>query len=262
MKNVLKKNQIMITALAIMIAVAGYLNFAGTKLSDEELMNVSGQSVIAENGEELTLEDGIVTDYMDASASLEISDEDLELADGMLTADGVLTTENGTDQTIVQDIESLDTDDITASADYLNEEMTEVAQGEVSAEDTPGEAVFTSSTNVTSMSGAKLMKEQTRAKNKETLLNIINSTGVSEQQKQSAIEGMIQLTDIAEKETAAEILLEAKGFEDVVVSISETGVDVVVSAETLTDAQCAQIEDIVTRKTGTAPENIIIQCSK
>ncbi len=252
----------MITALAIMIAVAGYLNFAGTKLSDEELMNVSGQSVIAENGEELTLEDGIVTDDMDASASLEISDEDLELADGMLTADGVLTTENGTDQTIVQDIESLDTDDITASADYLNEEMTEVAQGEVSAEDTPGEAVFTSSTNVTSMSGAKLMKEQTRAKNKETLLNIINSTGVSEQQKQSAIEGMIQLTDIAEKETAAEILLEAKGFEDVVVSISETGVDVVVSAETLTDAQCAQIEDIVTRKTGTAPENIIIQCSK
>ena len=262
MKNVLKKNQIMITALAIMIAVAGYLNFAGTKSSDEELMNVSGQSVIAENGEELTLEDGIVTDDMDASASLEISDEDLELADGMLTADGVLTTENGTDQTIVQDIESLDTDDITASADYLNEEMTEVAQGEVSAEDTPGEAVFTSSTNVTSMSGAKLMKEQTRAKNKETLLNIINSTGVSEQQKQSAIEGMIQLTDIAEKETAAEILLEAKGFEDVVVSISETGVDVVVSAETLTDAQCAQIEDIVTRKTGTAPENIIIQCSK
>ncbi len=262
MKNVLKKNQIMITALAIMIAVAGYLNFAGTKLSDEELMNVSGQSVVTENGEELALEDGILTEDMDASASLEISDEDLELADGTLTADGVLTTENGTDQAVVEDIESLDTDDITASADYLNEEMTEVAQGEVSAEDTPGEAVFTSSTNVTSMSGAKLMKEQTRAKNKETLLNIINSTGVSEQQKQSAIEGMIMLTDIAEKETAAEILLEAKGFEDVVVSISETGVDVVVSADTLTDAQCAQIEDIVTRKTGTAPENIIIQCSK
>ena len=56
--------------------------------------------------------------------------------------------------------------------------------------------------------------------------------------------------------------MESKGFEDVVVSISESGVDVVVSADTLTDAQCAQIEDIVTRKTGTAPENIIIQCSK
>ena len=253
MKNVLKKNQIMITALAIMIAVAGYLNFAGTKLSDEELMDVSGQSVVAENGEELALEDGILAEETYSAASLETSDEDTGLAEGTLTTDDTVQ------QTAIQDIESLDTDDITASADYLGEEM---AQAEVTAEDTPGEAVFTSTANVTTMSGAKLMKEQTRAKNKETLLDIINSTSVSEEQKQSAIEGMIQLTDIAEKETAAEILLEAKGFTDVVVSISDSGVDVVVNAETLTDAQCAQIEDIVTRKTGTAPENIIIQCSK
>lgn len=253
MKNVLKKNQIMITALAIMIAVAGYLNFAGTKLGDEELMNVSGQSVVAENGEEIALEEEMSAGDVYTSASLEISDEDTELAD----ADIGLS--DAADGTVLQDIESLDTDDITASTDYLSEDM---ASSQVTESDTPGEAVFTSTTSVNSLSGAKLMKEQTRAKNKETLLEIINSTSISEEQKQNAIEGMIALTDIAEKETAAEILLEAKGFEDVVVSISESGVDVVVNAETLTEAQCAQIEDIVTRKTGTAPENIIIQCSK
>ena len=33
----MKRNQIMITALAIMIAVAGYLNFAGTKAGEEKL---------------------------------------------------------------------------------------------------------------------------------------------------------------------------------------------------------------------------------
>ena len=252
MKNVLKKNQIMITALAIMIAVAGYLNFAGTKLSDEELMKVSGQSVVTENGEETAREeDGLIEDY--TSASLEISDEDMELAE----LDAI--TEETAGQVALQEIESLDTDDTTAAADDLSEDM---AQNEVTESDTPGEAVFTSTSSVTSLSSAKLMKEQTRAKNKETLLEIINSTTISEEQKQTAIEGMIQLTDIAEKETAAEILLEAKGFNDVVVSISDSGVDVVVNAETLTDAQCAQIEDIVTRKTGTAPENIIIQCSK
>ena len=252
MKNVLKKNQIMITALAIMIAVAGYLNFAGTKLSDEELMKVSGQSVVTENGEETAREeDGLIEDY--TSASLEISDEDMELAE----LDAI--TEETAGQVALQEIESLDTDDTTAAADYLSEDM---AQNEVTESDTPGEADFTSTSSVTSLSSAKLMKEQTRAKNKETLLEIINSTTISEEQKQTAIEGMIQLTDIAEKETAAEILLEAKGFNDVVVSISDSGVDVVVNAETLTDAQCAQIEDIVTRKTGTAPENIIIQCSK
>ena len=32
MKHIFKKNQIIITALAVMIAVAGYLNYSGTKL--------------------------------------------------------------------------------------------------------------------------------------------------------------------------------------------------------------------------------------
>ncbi len=81
---------------------------------------------------------------------------------------------------------------------------------------------------------------------------------MSDEQKQTAVDSMIQMTGIAEKETAAEILLEAKGFEDVVVSISDSGVDVVVNAVELTDAQRAQIEDIVKRKTEISAENIII----
>ena len=102
------------------------------------------------------------------------------------------------------------------------------------------------------------MKEQVRAKNKETLMEIINNVNISEEQKQEAVDGMIALTDIAEKETAAEILLEAKGFEDVVVSITDGMVDVVVNTADLSEAQRAQIEDIVVRKTGIGAENIII----
>ena len=245
MKNVLKRNQIMITALAIMIAVAGYLNFAGTKAGEEQLTSADAGNA----GEDMT-------------ALLDLSEED-----------------------VVSDIDSMDSDqDGVAAADYLNEQMPANAQvqadsaqvavvsetmdeasAEQVAEDTdvqngevPGEAVFTSSTGVTSLAGAKLQKEQTRAKNKETLLDIINNANISEEQKQDAINGVIALTDMAEKETAAEILLEAKGFNDVVVSISGSGVDVVVNAPSLTDAQRAQIEDIVTRKTGISPENIII----
>ena len=81
---------------------------------------------------------------------------------------------------------------------------------------------------------------------------------MSETQKQSAVDTMVAMTRIAEMETAAELLLEAKGFEDVVVSITGNTVDVVVANEELTGAKCAQIEDIVQRKTGIAPENIII----
>ena len=60
------------------------------------------------------------------------------------------------------------------------------------------------------------------------------------------------------KEAAAEILLEAKGFQDVVVSINGNGVDVVVNAAMLDDAMRAQIEDIVKRKTEVSAENITI----
>ena len=42
------------------------------------------------------------------------------------------------------------------------------------------------------------------------------------------------------------------------VSIYENSADIVVKAEELTDANRAQIEDIVTRKTEIAPENIVI----
>ena len=69
---------------------------------------------------------------------------------------------------------------------------------------------------------------------------------------------MIELTDITQKECAAEILLEANGFADVVVSISGDVADVIVQSDDLTEAQRAQIEDIVSRKTGIGAENIII----
>ena len=113
----------------------------------------------------------------------------------------------------------------------------------------PGEAVFTSTGGVTLLSEAKLVKEQVRARNKETLLEIINSEGLTQEQKQAAVDSMVNMTSIAERETEAELLLEAKGFSDV---------DVVVNALELTDAQRAQIEDIVKRKTQVGAENIII----
>ena len=60
------------------------------------------------------------------------------------------------------------------------------------------------------------------------------------------------------KEAAAESLLAAKGFNDSVVSITDDQADVIVGASELSDANRAQIEDIVTRKTGVAAQNIVI----
>ena len=112
--------------------------------------------------------------------------------------------------------------------------------------------------NVDFAAEMKLSREQVRAKNKETLLGIVNSTTLTDDQKQAAVDQMIALTDTAEREAAAEMLLEAKGFSDVVVSITDNAVDVVLNMGDVTDAKRAQIEDIVKRKTNISAENIII----
>lgn len=228
MKNMIKKNQMMITALAIMIAVAGYLNFAGTKVTDEKLMSVSGgvETTPAQTDGE--------TEY---AALLDLSDEDIEQATG--------------------DIESLDSDVTLAEDGSVDEELSQ-ALAEEEMDEVPGEAVFTSAQTTSALSGAKLEKEQTRMQNKETLLEIINNANISETQKQDAVNSMISMADIAEKETAAEILLEAKGFDDAIVSIDGESVDVVVNTTELSEAQRAQIEDIVIRKTGVSADAIVI----
>lgn len=229
MKNMIKKNQMMITALAIMIAVAGYLNFAGTKVTDEKLMSVSG-------GVETSA--SVQTDgEADYAALLDLSDEDAEKATG--------------------DIVSLDSDVTLAGDGSVDEELAQ-ALAEEQMDEVPGEAVFTSAQTTSALSGAKLQKEQTRMQNKETLLEIINNANISETQKQDAVNSMISMTDVAEKETAAEILLEAKGFDDAIVSIDGESVDVVVNTTELSEAQRAQIEDIVIRKTGVSADAIVI----
>lgn len=246
MKNLFKKNQLMITALAIMIAIAGYLQFAGTNLEKEYLTtegnSVTDSGVIADSLPE-NLTAGDLSDSLLLDGILDLSEEDL--LSGLL------------------EIDSLDSDVDVVMEDYLDEDMQvveDVLVAEVQPDEgeVPGEAIFTSTSGVTILSEAKLLKEQTRARNKETLLEIINSAGITDEQKQDAVNNMVRMTEIAEKEAAAEILLEAKGFQDVVVSINGGGVDVVVNAVELTDAQRAQIEDIVKRKAEVAAENIII----
>ena len=168
-KPVFKKNQMIITALAAMIAVAGYLNYSGTRL-DESLLNANSTAV---------------EDVEDASLAEDISAEDLY-------------AETGEDE--YADIESLD--------------------GDVDlAEENVGEAVLASSTmGVGLVSEAKVTREQTRSRNKEMLMELINSTNITDDQKQSAIDEMVQMTDVAEKELAAETLLVAQGFDESITS--------------------------------------------
>lgn len=223
MKKRVKKNQVIITALAVMIAVAGYLNYSGMKLEKETAAVSEG-----------TVEDAAaVEEGVDDSSLVDVESWDLALNE--------LETDLGEQE--------------AASTEVAAGE----AEGETQSGDTPGEAVLTSVTSGSSFAAeAKLSREQVRAKNKETLLEVINNENITEEQKQSAIDSMTAMTDQAEKEAAAELLLDSKGFVDSVVSITDGTVDVVVNKAELSEAERAQIEDIVKRKTEISGENIVI----
>lgn len=214
MKRIFRRNQIIITTLAIMIAAAGYLNYSAKK-------EVAGAEVYE-------------------AGMMEISDEDI-LAENQAV--------NGKDGDGLVDIASLDKEE--ASGAEQEAEQTGI--------ENPGEAVLTNGTSVAEyIAGVQLNREQVRAKNKETLMEVIGSDKISETEKQSAILSMIRMTEISEKENAAETLLKAKGFVDPVVSITDEKVDVVINAVTLTDPERAQIEDIVKRKTEIGADGIVI----
>ena len=194
MKRV-KKNQVIITALAIMIAVAGYINYAGN-ISD--IISVSSKS-------------------------------------------GSKVVNTSTDDTI----------------------FTEEEPDDESLEE-PGSVILTSGQGVSSsvISEAKLNREQIRAKNTENLTNIVNDTTIDKASKTEAINELAKIAEYSEKEAAIELLLEAKGFNDVVASVAEDRVDIVINQQTLENSQKAQIEDIAKRKTGVTSDKITINVIK
>ncbi|NLK27562.1 MAG: SpoIIIAH-like family protein [Clostridiales bacterium] len=85
---------------------------------------------------------------------------------------------------------------------------------------------------------------------------MIESPDISEEAKNQAINGLIELISIQEKEDATEMLLGAKGFEDSIVRITDGKVEVVINAANLTEQQLAIIEDVVKSKTEIPIENI------
>jgi len=188
LKKSFKKNQIIITVLAIMIAVAGYINYSGN------------------------LRDIIDTSAGNNPTSAEISSNDVD-----------------------------------PDANSLEE---------------PGTAVLTSANTSSIITAAKFNREQVRAKNKETLLEIVNNANIAADVKKNAVNQITLLADASEKEMAAELLLEAKGFTDSVVSIVDGTVDVVIGKAELSDTDRVQIEDIVKRKTNMTADKIVINICK
>ena len=220
MKKILKKNQIIVTALAVLIAVAGYLNYTDNLSKKEKTKEANNNTY-----------------------------------DSVYSQDN-LADENG-------EIKSLDGEGLDSSAENSGDDVNgenEKKDG-TNQEETkePGAAILTNGTSVSSyMVQARLNREQTRSKNKETLLEVINNKDLDENQKKKAVTSMTELTKTTDMENTVETLLKAKGFEDVLVTITDKQVDVIVNDAEMDETKKAQIENVVKRKTGIAAKNITI----
>ena len=201
MKRIFRKNQIVVAALALLIAGAGYLNY--TYENDEK-------------------------EIATMATKNEKQDEKKTKETASLTEEEILT-------------------DTEASSSDMGDEQA-------------GETVLTDSKNVQVSKAAslKMDREQTRAAAKSTLMEVVNNSALTDVEKQAAVEELAVMTELAQKEAACELMLSSKGFDEAVVSIAADGADVILNATEVTDAQRAQVEDIINRKAGIAADHIVI----
>lgn len=202
--KIFRKNQLIITALAGLIAVAGYLNH------------------VEKTEQEGTLAGAKVTKTTESE-----------------------TTKSETTET-----------DIAVNAN-------DIQSNEIDMEAEPGEAVLVNAAGtIDFIVQAKLSREEVRANSKEALMEIVNNESLSQEEKKEAVDKVVELTENAEKESAAESLIQAKGYQNVAVTISEDGVDVMIVADSLDNAARAQIEEIVKSKAGVSADKITITAVK
>lgn len=233
---VLKRNQIIVTALVAMIAIAGYLNY-----TDRNKMDDAG---VVYN-EELDVT-SVIPDDLSTMETMETLDSSEGIIGEALTNDPealALEDSEDTSEVVIADEEPLETAE---------------AEGVVEGED-PGAAVFVnSSLDTPYFAQAKLDREQARAKEREILSELLNNKTIEKEQKSKAAEEMLKLQKRIEKESSTEAMIEAKGFKEVYVRISDDKVDIIVNKEKLTEQELAQIEKIVRGSTGYDVNNIQI----
>ncbi len=201
-----KRNQVIITALVVMVGAAGYLNYVGNNVTEPTEVALTDEGDIT----------GLVPDY------------------------------------------DLYGEEVVHNEDENTTQVNATASNE-GTEDEAGKAVFVNNSNDTSyFVQAKLEREQARAKQKDILTEMINNNNIEQDKKATAADEMLKIQERIEKETAAEAMIEAKGFKEVYVRIDDETVDVVVNKTELSEAEIAQIEDIIKRKTGATVDKIRI----
>lgn len=234
-----KRNQIIVTVLVFMIAIAAYLGLSEPPATMTPDLVQAGQP----DDNQVAFEDMETDDnFFDQFATIET-----------LPPDGEEVSEEvaiiGEDEPLIKDAAS---DQVVITKKSSNK----------SVEASSGDIVTDKSVDVSYFAEERMLREQSRAAQIEQLNECVANADMDQETKSKAAQSLLVIQDRIEKETSSESLLRAKGFKDVFVRMDDDTVDVVVNADKLTDEQVAQIEEIVHRKTGYTMGQIKISCLK
>ncbi len=211
----IKKNQVVVFVIGLMVIAAGYLSF--TNNSSENMMETSA-----------TVNSERIAGIGDAK---------------LVSANIVQTNEINVNSvnTMLQNTNTLEENITNTLENQVNETVEEVEQNVVATNSDviSTDEYFTSS---------RLERENMYSKRVENYQNILNNTDVSESQKKSAQEEISKLNNEQNAIMIAENLIKTKGIEDLIIFINEDSINVIVKGKDCSKEEIAQIQNIITRE--------------
>lgn len=230
--NFMKKNQVVVAVIGLMLIAAGYLNF-----TNEEQKSQS-------------LEAGSLIDSVDMA---EIGDAQLvstQPANDSELEENVIenSTSESTATNTVQDEQEIDTKNENGAEENVSGESEESTTMQTNAEVSTDE-YFTQS---------RLDRDTMYSQMIESYQKILEKTTVSETQKATAQQEIAKINEQKNAIMITENLIKTKGVEDLIIFINDSSVNVIVKAKKLEAEQIAQIQNIITRELKAEIENIHI----
>lgn len=228
----LKKNQVIIYVTALMLVVAGYMNFTAngdfksavqTASSEEEL------DKMANIGDAQLVSSNVVSENQESA-----QDE---------STNNISNSENN-------NTSNVENDNVTNGGKNQNNtsEKNEVVETNSKISNNSDDYFSTS----------KLERDTMYSQMLETYENILNSSNSLETQKQSATEEIKKINDTKNSIMICENLIKTKGFENSIIFVNGESISVVVKDEQLTTEKVAQIQNIISREMNAKAENIHI----
>ncbi len=220
----LKKNQVIIYVTALMLVVAGYMNFTAN---------------------------GDLKSAVQTASSEEELDKMANIGDAQLVSSNVVSENQ---ESVLNEINAKN-ESTNETLDTENVSTTNGEKNQGNAIETSGKA---SSNNDDYFSTSKLERDTMYSQMLETYENILNSSNSLETQKQSATEEIKKINDMKNSIMICENLIKTKGFENSIIFVNGESISVVVKDEQLTTEKVAQIQNIISREMSAKIENIHI----